>query len=1315
MTPKDTYRIGIDTGGTFTDVIAVRASDGAVFSSKVPSTPQDPSRALAGAIDKILEATGASADQVAALVHGTTVATNALLEREEHNMGLLVNEGFRFLLEIARQSVPDGYGNSFFWVKPPRLVPAHRVLEAGGRMDFRGEELQPLDEEAVRAAATKFRAMEIETIGVCLLHSYVNPAHELRVREIFAEAYPDCHLSLSCEVLPEYQEYERALTTLMDAACKPVIKSYIARAAALVAERLGERTPFLVMKSNGGVMSGKAAVERPLTTALSGPAGGVLAGAALAGAAGLRRVITFDAGGTSTDVSVVENGAPRYTTGAKLGHYPVKVPMIDIETVGTGGGSIAWVSSEGRLRVGPRSAGAEPGPMCYAKGGNEPTVTDAQLYLGRMPDRLVGGGLVLEKQRADEGILRLAGALNLPPEEAARGVLEVAAWNQALAIRRMTVNRGKDPRDYALVAFGGAGPLMAADIAGVLGVREVLVPPQPGCGSAAGLAEVDLRNDYVRTRIARLDEVPPEEAESAFLEMEWEAQADFAREDVPENSQMLLRSADMRYFGEGQEMNITLPGNGGFAKSLEAAVTAFHEAYRFEFGFNYKGRVPVELVNLRLTAAGKIRCAERQKYPAGQGADRARKGERPVYFPEDGFRPTAFYDRMLLGGGDAFEGPAIVEDFGSTTVVPPGGRCEVDEWGNLRIALPAAEEKAESASPGASPVVQEIVEGALYAAEREMEDLVERTARSPLIRDMHDYRVGLFDREGNKLTGRSYSAVVGPVLKNWPIGEIHEGDVFLWNDVYLAEGGIGHLPDLCSCVPIFHRGELAAFALAFGHHDDIGGMVPGSLPTNATEIFQEGLLVPPIKLYEKGVRNEAAYQIIFRNSRLSEHLQADIDAEIGACRAGGARMVELLDRFGQETVFACFAALLDKCENTIREELLSKIEDGTYEWEDYIESDGVEKDKLHALKLRMTKKEGRLILDFSGTSPQAKGPINWPGNYADGAFLKKWIGPILRNLADSYDRMFEVDINEGICRLIDVKFPPPGTLITPEFPAPTNMRTFTILRLLSLFCGVLGLATRGKMPADQETIRYWGLHGRDADGKFFLFREILGGGSGGREWGDGVDCIHVVPNSRNLPVEFSESRFPVRIERLGLAEDSGGPGNRRGGLGYFKEVRVLCECEALSNADRSVLSPWGVNGGRAGGRYSVTINPGTPVEKEVPALSNRIQVHEGDLIRVVTTGGGGWGDPAAREPQRVREDVLQGKVSAESAMRHYGVIFKNQEDFELDGEGTVAFRQMMVSRRKKIGFFDRGPGFDALREASNRKEKKRKPVPGKPR
>ena len=509
MSQAASYRIGVDTGGTFTDVVAISEADGVIFSDKVPSTPTDPSRALLSAIEAILQKTGAKSEDVTAFIHGTTVATNALLEREDHNMGLLVTEGFRHILEIARQSVPDGYGNSFFWVKPPRLAPASRVLEVSGRFDYRGRELKPLSEPNAREAARNFRVMGVEAVAVCLLHSYVNPAHEQRVKEIFSEEYPECYVSLSSEVLPEYQEYERSLTTLMDAACKPMIKNYIDRVLENVSEVLSEETPFLVMKSNGGVMGARKTTSLPLSTALSGPAAGVLSCSALAQRANLPKIITFDAGGTSTDVSVVEDGYPRFTTNSKLGHYTIKVPMIDISTVGTGGGSIAWVNPEGRLRVGPQSAGADPGPICYSKGGQEPTVTDAQLFLRRLPDSLAGGSLALDRSNAEQGIRSLAEKLKLSSEATALGILEVGAWNQALAIRQMTVNQGKDPRDYVLVAFGGAGPLMAADIAEVLGVKDVVVPPQPGCGSAVGLVEVDLRNDHVRTHIVRLDETNP--------------------------------------------------------------------------------------------------------------------------------------------------------------------------------------------------------------------------------------------------------------------------------------------------------------------------------------------------------------------------------------------------------------------------------------------------------------------------------------------------------------------------------------------------------------------------------------------------------------------------------------------------------------------------------------------------------------------------------------------------------------------------------------------------------------------------------------
>lgn len=598
-----------------------------------------------------------------------------------------------------------------------------------------------------------------------------------------------------------------------------------------------------------------------------------------------------------------------------------------------------------------------------------------------------------------------------------------------------------------------------------------------------------------------------------------------------------------------------------------------------------------------------------------------------------------------------------------------------------------------------SPVVLEVIEGSIRSAEIEIEAAVERTARSPMIRDQHDYRVALFDARGRKLTGRSYSAVVEPVFERWAVDEIRPGDVFFWNDPYNSTGGIGHVPDLCTTVPIFHGERLIAFAQVFGHHDDVGGMVPGSLPVHATSLHQEGLIVPPIKLYDAGQRNDAAFEIICRNSRLPDHLRGDIDAEIGACLVGARRVLELCDRYGADTVEAGFDALIAACARTIREELLPKIADGVYTWEDYVEHDGVEAPRLHAIRLTMTKTPEKLVLDFTGTDPQARGPINWAANYGEYRFAKKWIAPILRNLADTPERAAEIDVNEGVCDVVDIVFPPPGTLVSPTFPAPVGMRFFTFLRVLGIFAGCLAQATGGRMPADQETIRIWGIHGWDDESRFFLFREVLGGGSGGRWYADGSDVIHIVPNSRNLPAEFSETRYPILVEQLALKQDSGGPGERRGGLGYHKKIRALRGVHLLSNADRTMLNTYGVNGGTAGGTYSIRLNPDSAAPTDVRGLSDDVPVAEGDVIEIVTTGGGGWGDPLEREPELVRWDVIRGIVSRASAEREYGVILAGQgEDLHVDDERTGSLRAQLRASRQPPEMFDRGPYFRELAE-----------------
>jgi N-methylhydantoinase B len=596
------------------------------------------------------------------------------------------------------------------------------------------------------------------------------------------------------------------------------------------------------------------------------------------------------------------------------------------------------------------------------------------------------------------------------------------------------------------------------------------------------------------------------------------------------------------------------------------------------------------------------------------------------------------------------------------------------------------------------PVLVEIVQGYLASVEQEVETAIGRTARSPMIRDAHDYRAGIHDRKLRKLTGRSYSALVHPVVRDYPMDTMKPGDVFFHNDVYLSEGGIGHLPDLCVTVPVLHGNEVVAFVQAFGHHDDIGGTVPGSMPSHATSVYEEGLMVPPIKLWAEGEANEAALKIMTRNSRMPESLAADLDAECAACLMGARRMAELFDRYGRATVEACFDAIIDNTTETFRREVLAKIPEGTYIWEDYAEHDGIDPPKLHTQRITLTREPDRLVLDFTGTSPQAKGPINHAGNYADGVFLKKWLAPILRNLADSPERSAELDVNEGVVPLIEMRFPPPGTLLTPVFPAPTNARTFVILRLLGVLAGVLAKAAGGRMPADQETIRYTGVYGTDADGQPYLMREVLGGGSGGRPYADGEDTIHVVPDSRNLPTEFSESRFPFVVERLELAIDSGGPGRFRGGLGYEKHIRMLRDAHFMSIADRSILSCWGVAGGRAGRPFSVTIDPGGPRERDVDALADAEPVAAGEVIRIRTTGGGGWGDPLDRPVAEVLRDVRWGKVSIAGARADYGVVVGGDaDDPVLDEPATIALRDGLRSARTgNEPFFDRGPGYVRL-------------------
>ena len=689
--PEDGHiRIGIDTGGTFTDVVAFDQTTGNVVTTKTPSTPSNPADGFLAGISKVLGLLELDGDAIAAVSHGTTVATNQLLEGKVEKLGFITNAGYESLLEIARQSVPDGYGNSYFWVKPERIVPRHLVRGVGGRINVKGEEIEPFDEESARDAARWFKKHGIDTLGVSLLHSYANPAHEERLREIIAEEHPEAIISVSSEVLREYREYERSMTTLVDAAVKPKLSRYIHS----IKSRLDDFTegreglPFYVMKSNGGVLSGDEVVHQPITTVLSGPAAGALGAALISRVAGFDKVLTLDGGGTSTDVSVVIDGEPTLTTEGSVGAFPAKIPMIDVVTVGAGGGSIAWLSPDGTLKVGPQSAGADPGPVCYGNGGTVPTITDAHVFLGRIPPHLLGGEIPLDVDGARRAIEDLAERLDLTPEKCATGILEISAWHQANALRQITVKRGLDVRDFAMATFGGSGSLLLCRLMDILGIATVVVPLNPGNLSAFGLLTVDVRNDYVQTQIQLHEVLDIEAVATTFDTLTERATEALVAEGFDASEHQFVRSADLRYFGQAFEVRVPVADGPFTAEVAEQVAEAFHAEHRALYGYDFKGDSDqqVEWVNLRATGIGPIQRPELPREPLSGSATPTPSSTRAVLFDDqEGRIDTPVYWRLDLAPGTTFTGPAIVEEFGSTVPIHPGFAVRVDEYRNLIV------------------------------------------------------------------------------------------------------------------------------------------------------------------------------------------------------------------------------------------------------------------------------------------------------------------------------------------------------------------------------------------------------------------------------------------------------------------------------------------------------------------------------------------------------------------------------------------------------------------------------------------------------
>jgi N-methylhydantoinase A len=681
------WRVGVDSGGTFTDICLFDEDDGRVEVWKVSSTPDDPSRGIAQGVDEGMRRVAPEAgDQPAAPVsyfgHGTTVATNALIQHKGVPTGLITTDGFRDLLEIGRQKRPDLY--DIFADKPPTLVARSLRLEVAERIRHTGEVEIALDEDAVRAAARKLRAAGVSAVAISFLYSFVRPEHERRAKEIVSEEYPEAFICTSHDIAPEFREFERLSTVVVNAYLGPVMKRYIDRLAPRLSALGMSVTPHLT-QSNGGVIGFQTAADKPVRTVLSGPSTGVVGAQAIGRAAGLPDLITFDMGGTSTDVALLKAGEARLASEAIVHGHPIKAPMLDIHTVGAGGGSIAYVDNGGLLKVGPRSAGADPGPVCYGRGNLEPAVTDANIVLQTLnPRHLLGGRMEVRQDLAKEAIGRLAQQLGLGLMETAQGIISVVTANMAKAIRVISVQRGHDPRDYTLMAFGGAGPLHAARLARELDIQRILVPRNPGILCAMGLLLTDLRADFATTRLLPLEASVLGDIEQAFAALKAQAEAWFAHEEIAADARRLLRTVDMRYAGQNYELAIALPDGPITAKTIDLLSQGFAEAHQRMYGF-LADNEPVQLVTFRLEATGLVSKATLQAHPpAGADATAAIRESREVWLAERGdFVTCPVYAREALKSGNRFAGPAIVEQMDTTTVVLPGMTARVDAYLNL--------------------------------------------------------------------------------------------------------------------------------------------------------------------------------------------------------------------------------------------------------------------------------------------------------------------------------------------------------------------------------------------------------------------------------------------------------------------------------------------------------------------------------------------------------------------------------------------------------------------------------------------------------
>jgi len=1283
-------RIGVDVGGTFTDLILVDEDAGRITVDKVPSTPDDPSRGVAEGINRLCEKAGVRLSEVDNLLHGTTIATNIALTHQGAEVGMITTEGFRDILHIARHKKPLNFSlqQDLPWQTRPLVKRRHRRVVAERVTAPHGEIITPLDEDAVRREVRALKEAGVEAVAVCLLHSYLNPAHEQRIAEIIEQEFPEAYPSISSDVIPLYREYERFSTVALNAFVGPKVSTYVDRFATAMREA-GFQHRVQLMQSSGGMATVESASRRPVNLLMSGPVAGLIGGIWAGRMAGYDSVITLDIGGTSADVGVAAGGQMRmrHLLDTKVGDYQAMVPMVDIDTIGAGGGSIAYVDAGGVFRVGPQSAGADPGPACYGRGGTDPTSTDAQVFLGRLrPERgLVGGGLALDPELARGVVVELADRLGMTPEDAALGALQVQKFGMTQNIEVNSVRRGYDPRDFTLVAAGGAGPLFSAEVALELEIPSVLVPPHPGIVAATGLLATDLQHEYVGTYRQPVAQLDPAGLNARFDELVAQAVGQLDADAVPEDRRLIRRLADCRYAGQGYEVRFDVPvgdpSRDGWADEL---VEAFHAAHEGEYGHRFEN-APVEIINIRVVGIGRIDELQWPEAATGTGdPGDALIETRDVVFDVDGETvtlPTPFYERERLGAGDTIEGPAIIEQYDTTTIVPPGFVVDVDRFGNLVIdATPRIEaRRAKGGDAGlAQPILMRVVGGAFNAIAKEMAGVLYRMSYSSIIRESEDLGAGLFDVEGNNIAESDSTPMFMGAMPKIVKGvisllgdDIHEGDIILHNDPYL---GATHSPDVAIVMPVFHRGTLVGFTGASAHLLDIGGAYPG-LAIDLVDNWSEGNIYRAVKLADKGVWQESLFKHILENTRTPTPNRGDMEAMIAACERAKHRFEDLVERYTPEVVSEAANYWMDYAESMLRTEI-AKIPDGVYGPEiGYLDDDGRTRGTQLPVQVTVRIEGDKMVVDLTGSSDEVPTGYNCP---FEGTVMSAM--SFIARMIFLDEAAFPVFIpqNEGMLRPVEV-IAPKGSIFNPNYPRACFARFCQVQRAVDLVLRALAPVVPNQITAgnsaDLHFISYSGYI--KEEGEYWVYLEVDEGSYGGRPDRDAMDSVdNLIANTRNNPIEELEWRFPMRTERYELRDEPAAAGKWRGGIGAVRVNRFLTDTMVTCEGERHESDPpWGIFGGHDGLNSSMVRNPGAAGEEAWHAKVTGARLDAGDSLQITVPSGGGYGDPLDRDPALVLSDVLDEFTTRDLAAQDYGVVLVG-EGFGLavDHEATDRLR-----------------------------------------